>query len=66
MARTSRYNHALELTLFLWHMPDDATEGVAEHNSRLQPSINLHAPVTASPALPLPFPSPSPPPPTNS
>ena len=29
-------------------MPDDATEGVAEHSSRLQPSINLHAPVTAS------------------
>ena len=27
-------------------MPDDATEGVAEHSSRLQPSINLHAPVT--------------------
>ena len=24
-----------------------ATEGVAEHSSRLQPSINLHAPVTA-------------------
>ena len=32
-------------------MPDDATErfteGVAEYSSRLQPSINLHAPVTA-------------------
>ena len=28
-------------------MPDDATEAVAEHSSRLQPSINLHAPVTA-------------------
>ena len=28
-------------------MPDDTTEGVAEHSSRLQPSINLHAPVTA-------------------
>ena len=28
-------------------MPDDATEDVAEHSSRLQPSINLHAPVTA-------------------
>ena len=26
-------------------MPDDTTEGVAEHSSRLQPSINLHAPV---------------------
>ena len=24
-------------------MPDDATEGVAEHSSWLQPSINLHA-----------------------
>ena len=24
------------MTLFLWHMPDDATEGVAEHKSRLQ------------------------------
>ena len=40
-------NGELELTLFLWHMPDVATEGVAEHSSRLQPSINLHAPVTA-------------------
>ena len=29
------------------NLPDDATEGVAEHSSRLQPSINLHAPVTA-------------------
>ena len=28
-------------------MPDDANEGVAEHSSRLQPSINLHAPVIA-------------------
>ena len=27
-------------------MPDDATEYVAEHSSRLQPSINMHAPVT--------------------
>ena len=26
---------------------DDATEGVAKHSSRLQPSINLHAPVKA-------------------
>ena len=26
-------------------MTDDATEGVVEHSSRLQPSINLHAPV---------------------
>ena len=38
----------MELTLFLWHMPDDTTEGLAEHSSRLQPSINLHAPVTAA------------------
>ena len=29
-------------------MPDDTTKGVAEHSSGLQPSINLHAPVTAS------------------
>ena len=28
-------------------MPDDATEGVAKHSSRLQPSIILHDPVTA-------------------
>ena len=28
-------------------MPDDATGGVAESSSRLQPSINLHASVTA-------------------
>ena len=27
-------------------MTDDTTEGLAEHSSRLQPSINLHAPVT--------------------
>ena len=40
-------SHAIELTLFLWHMPDDATEGVVEHSCRLQPSIYLHAPVTA-------------------
>ena len=46
MARPSRESHAIELTLFLWHIPDDATEGVAEHSSRLQPSIKLHAPVT--------------------
>ena len=39
----SRLSHAIELTLFLWHMPDEATEGVAENSSRLQPSINLHA-----------------------
>ena len=31
---------AVELTYFLWHMP----EGVAEHSFfRLQPSVNLHA-----------------------
>ena len=47
MAPPSRESHAIELTLFMWHMPDDATEGVAEHSSRLQPSINVHAPVTA-------------------
>ena len=40
-------SHAIELTLFLWHMLDGATERVAEHSSRLQPSINLHALVTA-------------------
>ena len=28
-------------------MPDDATECVAEHSSRLRPSINMHAQVTA-------------------
>ena len=28
-------------------MPDDTTETVAEHSARLQPSINLHVPVTA-------------------
>ena len=44
--------HAVELTLFLWHMPDDATEGVAEHSSDLQQSINLnlHAPVQWQPS----------------
>ena len=32
--------HAVELTLYLWHMP----EGVVEHSFfRLQPSVNLHA-----------------------
>ena len=29
------------------HLPNDVTEGMAEHGPRLQPSINLHAPVTA-------------------
>ena len=46
MASLSRLSHAVELILFSWHMPDDTTEGVAEHSSRLQPSINLHTPVT--------------------
>ena len=31
----------------MWHIPDDATDNVAEHSTRLQPSINLHALVTA-------------------
>ena len=39
MARPSRKSHGIELTLFLWHMIDDATQDVAEHSSRLQPSI---------------------------
>ena len=26
MARPSRDSHAIELALFLWHMPEDATE----------------------------------------
>ena len=47
MARPSQWSHEIELTLFLWHMPDDATEGVAEHSSRMQSLINLHAPVIA-------------------
>ena len=29
-------------------MPDDATGGVTENSSRLQPSNNLHAPVNCS------------------
>ena len=29
-------------------MPADTTETVAEHSARLQPSINLHAPITYS------------------
>ena len=37
----------LNWLLILWDMPDDTTEDVAEHSSRLQPSINLHATVTA-------------------
>ena len=47
MARPSRWSHAFELTLFLWHMPEDSTDSVAELSSRQQPSISLHAPVTA-------------------
>ena len=31
-----------ELTLFTWHMPDDATEGVAEYNSRPSFSLRSH------------------------
>ena len=30
------WSHAIELTSFLWHMPDDTTEPVAEHSARLQ------------------------------
>ena len=30
------------------YMLDDTTEGVVKHSSRLQPSINLHAPVSAA------------------
>ena len=33
-------SHAVEFTLFLWHMPADNTETVAKHSARLQPSIN--------------------------
>ena len=29
--------------LFMLHTSEDVTEGVAEHSSKLQPSINLHA-----------------------
>ena len=35
------------MMMILWHMPADTTETVAEHSTSLQPSINLHAPVTA-------------------
>ena len=35
MARPSGESHAIELTLFLWHMGDVATECVAKHSSRL-------------------------------
>ena len=41
--RIKHYSHEVELTLFL---PDDTTKGVAKHSFRLQPSINLHVPVT--------------------
>ena len=40
MTMQSRQSHAMELTLFLWHLPDDTTESITEHSSRLQPSIN--------------------------
>ena len=46
--RIKHYSHEVELTLFL---PDDTTKGVAEHSFRLQPSINLHVPVTGSAVL---------------
>ena len=39
-----KFEIGIELTSFLWHMPADTTETVAEHSARLQPSINLHAP----------------------
>ena len=42
-----RQRYAIELTSFLWHVPADTTETVTEHSARLQPSINLHDPVTA-------------------
>ena len=35
MARPSQWSHAIDLTLFLWHMPADATEG--GHWSGTQP-----------------------------
>ena len=38
-------SHSVRLFLW-WHMPADTTETVAEHSARLQPSINLLAPVT--------------------
>ena len=38
----------IALYFYLWHMPDDATEGRGRtQRSRQQPSINLHAPVTS-------------------
>ena len=40
MARPSQYSHAIESTLFLWHMPDDTTESVAKQSSSLQPLNN--------------------------
>ena len=30
--------------LFLWHLPDGATDYKVKHSSKLQPSIRLHAP----------------------
>ena len=41
MGRPITIEYAVKLNLFLWHMPADTTEGVAEHSTRLQPSINL-------------------------
>ena len=32
-------SYNVELVLFMWHSPDDTTESVAIHSSRLQPSI---------------------------
>ena len=37
-------SHAIELTSFLWHMPADTTETVAEHSTRLHSSINFACP----------------------
>ena len=43
-----RYNHAIELTfIYVPCAPDDATEVVTKHSSRLQASIDLPAPVIA-------------------
>ena len=42
MARPSRQSHAIELTLFVWHMPQYTTESVAKHSSKPN-----HALVTA-------------------
>ena len=48
MARPSRQSHAVGLTLFLWHICQMIPlECCGQTQLRLQPSINLHAPVTA-------------------